>query len=271
MQQSCTNIHPASSMFHSFFQSLIFFICAHRADLPNTPVMSHMPKGHSPKSIVALIFFLFPPGFSSAEPFLLKKQRTVWSDTAVPWLRSSDCISVEVVLGSLSTIHTILLFYLGSIFLWQPHSERLATVPWTITWTIFGDDFTLPLTCLSYFFSNLLRQLSSVSLVHVQCSTQHLTKQQTDHFTPLHQDEWLITRSKMCEILMKDRITNFFSFLFSHFLCFTLPYQRHVGIQQTAAFNFLSSEEEWSIASVSCKGTNKLAMSGVMFGKSKEC
>ena len=89
------------------------------------PVLSHLSKGHSPRSPVACQYAFWQIPVSLLYDLLstnsgvllgrlwLKQRRMVRSDTDVPWPWSSPLISLEVVLGSLVTIRIICLFNLS--------------------------------------------------------------------------------------------------------------------------------------------------------------
>lgn len=90
-----------------------------------------------------------------------RKRWILWSDIDVHSSWSSACISLEVFLGSLSTIHTILLFNLGLIFLFWPYPEMLdlihqAAWRWSLILYLWHAG-------LSFFLIS-----SVLSLVHVQ-------------------------------------------------------------------------------------------------------
>lgn len=101
---------------------------------------SQKPCGIVENSVLSF-FALILSGESSWISFLLsqlslKKWWIVCSDTDVPWPWSSGFTALEVFAGYLSTIHTICMMNVKSIFLIQPHPWRLATLPWTLNFLI---------------------------------------------------------------------------------------------------------------------------------------
>lgn len=105
----------------------------------------------------------------------LKKERMVRTDANVPW--SSTCISLEVFLGSLSVILTILIFNVGSIFLFQPRPGRLATLPWT-----YYGHIAFTIDMLVYSLHAIYTDEALLSLVHVQRGA-HDNAKQVDHLS----------------------------------------------------------------------------------------
>lgn len=105
----------------------------------------------------------------------LKKGRMVRTDANVPW--SSTCISLEVFLGSLSVILTILIFNVGSIFLFQPRPGRLATLPWT-----YYGHIAFTIDMLVYSLHAIYTDEALLSLVHVQRGA-HDNAKQVDHLS----------------------------------------------------------------------------------------
>lgn len=80
-------------------------------------------------------------------------------------------------LGSLSVILTILIFNVGSIFLFQPRPGRLATLPWT-----YYGHIAFTIDMLVYSLHAIYTDEALLSLVHVQRGA-HDNAKQVDHLS----------------------------------------------------------------------------------------
>lgn len=131
-------------MFHSeddilFLESFIFFFCTHTVELmwltKKALSLFHLSRRHSNRSNTA--FYQTSLSFlclSFKNKVFLSLyghlQPTVQLDTDL----GGQLVSVSVWAFSVSfpTVKTILMFNLGSNFLWS-HARKLATVPWALT------------------------------------------------------------------------------------------------------------------------------------------
>lgn len=146
MQPHKTTEHPPCFTVGMVFLSLkdLFFFCEHRADVTyqKASVLSYLSKACSPRNTRAwqcafhftfLFFIGVLLGFFFFEPTIAQKvMYGVIRHISTLGFSLYVCTSLEVFLGSLSTIHTTL----GSVFLLWP--GRLATFPWILNLIIFA-------------------------------------------------------------------------------------------------------------------------------------